>query len=631
MADVESLIGVHLYGDKARKLSLSKDKLVEVGADLMGEVSSALSSSERQALVKDWDDIEKKYEGGEDALDNTVNVEHYTKVFVPLTAANVDSIYTRERNALIQGDPFWTIKVLDGDDDLNKGLEQLLHRGVARSSWFLGALDNVLQSCAELGTGIFKVHYTQDWYPQLVKKKGKLTQRFKKVSEGVRVRAVPPQDFVLSESSHDVGHAKLVGERTVASWGKLKLWKDKGVIYDLEGLDEKDAPFTLWNLHAFYDVTESGYENDIFVLIEERTKKILRIQTNGFDMYRPYTMTPYFPRKFSEWGKGIGKMSKDLNAEVNAIHNVTLTSAIQSLLMAYKRSGGFAPSNKDGEEKIVPFTIYNLEPGQDIQPFPLGTSNVISGLAIQQDIERILSRYTGATDVIQGMGDKTQGSRATVGGTAILERLASSKLDLPLNMIRERGLDPLGRLILKMYMQFGPGNAINYVDAKYRTRVLQFLDIGVDVDENINVSVTATTADQSREAKKMRYIEASQPVTAYLTEKLGLLNGYIQAQSPSLREGIKRIAEGADYAMLELLDAMQIKPDKIVQSFDDLFEEVQNEGLAMGMGATGAQQSIPGNQGAPGEVGSALSPPSGDNGRGGPLLLSGGVEGAPTY
>ena len=338
-------------------------------------------------------------------------IAHYpfegaSNVTIPIAAMNVDPILARWMQNIHAGDNLWTLKPLNERwIDRAKPLQDYLTWLDRMQIKMWDVNYRVFLETLKLGTGIYKTSWRYERRSKVGYDRAKNRVLGTQVINQPFVDQVHLANFLIPSEARSVDPDAQSGARWVAERHRLfpnqlramgkgqapflpnfigtaveevvKFWESadtehQQTVTDLDKLDGSlsqvfGRPIEIWEVHARFDTTGNGIDDDIVVVFHPKTFTILRA-TYATMPFRPYSVIRYM-RGDGFYGIGICEMSEVWQNVGSRVLNFD----IDKILLSNSPMLAIAPgANVVPDEPIFPGKQWHLNnPKEDLVPFHL--------------------------------------------------------------------------------------------------------------------------------------------------------------------------------------------------------------------------------------------------------------------
>lgn len=481
-------------------------------------------------------------------------VAHYpfegaSQLTYPLAAMTLDPILARYMTSIHATDNLWSLKALNEKwIDLAKPLQDylqwldlnILKMRLVNQRAFLEML--------KLGTAIYKTGWMYERRNVYGYDKDKNRVRLPKVVNKPFVDHVLLDNFYIPSEARSVypddqGGAHWVAERhrmrpqQLESMGKgqepflpnfdpsevkkaldhqrIQLTEFEQKVASLEDRDAtltklKGRPIDIWEIHARWDTTGNGNEEDIVVYFHRESMAILRVTYEPLGE-RPYSAVRYFPAD-GFYGIGVVEQAEMHQDALSNILNFNIDKILLSNtpMLAVAEGANVLP-----DEPIYPGKQWHLaNPKDDINPFFMVSQGSFDVQSLINFLHDTSERRTGVTELQMG---SISGLPSRTPATTVQSLLAqgNTRFDMSMQDLRFGGLSRVGQQVLQN-LQMQTLDTINNPEAQAYTElaarvlgepegqfVAQTLRIPFEsIDLGIGVQLTATSGTNNKELMK---------------------------------------------------------------------------------------------------------------------------------
>lgn len=566
-----------------------------------------------------WRSYLELYRAPDNMAVGSTPIEGASRRTYPLTAMNVDPILARYMKTIHGAPNIWTTNPLNEkwvnvakplSDYLQWIDNQLLHM------WDVNY--RVLLETLKLGTGIYKTGWRFEQHKGVQSydsRQRRVTAR--RTINQPWVDQVHLANFYLPSESRSIdpdaqGGAPWVAERlrfrkeqlqglakaqepfapnfdpeataTVVNWFENSLTDYEQKVNVLDNLSDSIAmawrrPIECFEVHARFDTTGNGEEDDVVVLFHVNTMQILRATYEPFGT-RPYSAIRYL-RGDGFYGIGLAEQTSMWQQVQSQLLNFNIDRMLLSNapMLAVKEGANILPNEPIFPGKIWTFT----DPSKDIQPIFLAGGNPGDIMQTMSYLAEGAKQRTGVTDLQFGsVGAIPSRTPATTIQSLLQE--GNTRFDMSIQDIRYGGLSEVGLRVLQN-LQFQIGNVNNPEAKKYLDLAVQVLgekhglyaDQALNipdepVEQGIGVELTATSGSNNKELQKQSYLALMQIIGQRAPQIIQMAQVAMQAQGSPLGQIAVDLLHGEQELMTRLLEQYDIRnPDDLIPDTTAIF------------------------------------------------------------
>ncbi|MEE9586106.1 MAG: hypothetical protein V3W09_04320, partial [Nitrososphaerales archaeon] len=524
------------------------------------EINDALSA--RHWQEEEWRESMRRYAGEppRDAF-RLLTVEEMNPVEVPLAAIAHDAIYAQEISLIFGVSPLLTTKSNNKRwIEHNKAFQRFLNYMAVNLLDIREASEEMLLDKNKLGTGILYVPWTQQ-----VKK----TKTRRILTQGPKARNIPIEDFLVPGGARtNLNEETWVAIRfnfTEAEFdarAKRGRWRTDDVLptanvsqtrqhretlgQTRESSKKQGKMFEIWMVWAYFDIDNDGEEEDLFLVFDKTSHKILKEVYNPFDS-RPFTVARFMRRGGLFYGIGIPEVLKVQQEIASNTMNFWLNNAY----LANARAWLADPSTGlEGSMSLWSGRVIQSSNPQGLQPLVLADTyqSLPQLFAINMSLSE---RRTGVNDLTQPRPSQVLGSR-TPGITALSLLQQSSQRFTP---SFDSGRFGIARGVKEGAFRFQERILAGDVDVEDFIREVMTEEPGNLViellrnerfDDAIAVEMTASSASQNKESERQNAIMLAQLLGTYYSRVIELSQIISSPQvPPPVKKVAERVANGA--------------------------------------------------------------------------------------
>lgn len=578
---------------QTEKLSVTPEQKMSLGSWLSSEVADSQASRFRLESV--WRRCLRNYEGiprnptRDDPIVNAPNT------VVTFGAIATDVIYAQILNLVYSTSPVVTVRPTNGQSEDTvaraKGIQRFIDRVVMVESDFQEASKNAVLDDVKMGTGVFYI----PWMETVVKKK-MMTVR----DAGPRMIAVPIEDFFLAAGPYsNIQTAEWVGARFYLTAGELNE-RSKLRGWDIEGLSVSGDTgwvrhtrevmghnettqrrtgdiYQIFDLYVHYDIDGDGICEDLYVVWDRSSQKVLYVDYNPFTM-RPFEVMRYQIRSHLLHGLGVMEMLEQYQEELTEIHNHRVVNMMLANARLWKARRGTVPENL----KIWPNKVIELDDPASLQGEQLGDVYP-SALQAEQATIVLSERRVGMSEISNQGSPGVFGTR-TPGITALSYlQQASRRFTHTFEEVKKAHANAAVQLLYRYHERLAYGDEVLEDEI---TKELGFEDGSLVIDtlkqgdfsKQILVEITASSESQNKGADQQSLLAIMQILGTYY-ERMLQLHALLEqpTTTPMLKTVIEKIIVSAGEAMERTLRTFEVVRDP--ESFIVSLEEAVNESL----------------------------------------------------
>lgn len=508
------------------------------------------ASTGRSQAEKDWRGYIAQYRPVSEDQSAHFPFEGAHKFTVPVTAMMADPILAMYMGNIHQAPNIWSIQPLNEQwinvaKPLQDGLTWL-------DEHLLKMWDVNLRTIREmiiLGTGVYKTHWIWEARNVIGYDENLRRQRQQRILNRPAVDHVTLQDFLVppeakSTEPDDQGGAQWVAERHRMRPAQLRAMA-RGQApflpnYDPEAVEvvmgqielsltdhheealrlertsgspsqhKESQQVEIWEVHARFDTSGNGVEDDVIVHFHQPTSTILRAVYNWMPS-RPYDVIRYL-RGDGFYGKGVGEQASVWQSLISNVLNFDLDKLLLSHSPMWAAREG---SNILPDEPIFPGKIWYHNDKDDI-PTPLhflspGNFDIMQMMAfLQQSSQNAL----GISELQLG-GVSQLPSRTPATTISSMLQQSHTRFDMSIKDIRMGGLSNVGLKLLQ-HLQFQSNNFANNPLSDQYPRLFEMI-LGMPegqaaasaisvpnqaIEFGIGIQLTATSGTNNKELEK---------------------------------------------------------------------------------------------------------------------------------
>lgn len=271
-------------------------------------------------------------------------------------------------------------------------------------------------------------------------------------------------------------------------------------------------PVELYEIHARFDVDNSGFESDVVAVFHEPSKTLLRATYNPWaHNRRPYHVVRY-RRGDGFYGIGVCEQAKVWQDTISNVLNYNMDKILltNAPMLAIREGANVLPN-----EPIFPGKIWPLvNPKDDLVPFFLAAPGSFDLNSLMSILQENAKARIGVTDLQFGSVGAVP-SRTPAATVAALLQEGNTRFDMSIQDARLSGLGNVGLQILQLLQQ-QIANPVNNPDgSRYLSLaamvlgqpegqfVAQALSMPFEpIETGVGVSLTATSGTANKELMK---------------------------------------------------------------------------------------------------------------------------------
>jgi len=516
---------------------MSPEKLIELGSFLRAEVQGVIDNEERQGLVDRWNEYRRQREAEPRTKVKNSPWEGASNVVVPMTLANTNGMFAKAKNFLkahsprVSGSSFnkkYQIHAEVAAEILNFFNNSPFHVNLPAKE------HDILYDCVSLGNQVVE----WEWIDRSVRvrrggafvekllKRGpelrvhKIEDVLVRVGAGSDVQRMPWIGFVHRVFGHELRAEGLRGyfdadavETVLRIPATEEMFDNSQKEFARMGLDPQyDSELDLANLYdlvkayVWFDADDDGNLEDLIVWIEPETGTILRIEYNPIGV-RLITNLSYFPVPGKFYSTGVGKMSHDMQEEVDTFHNLRVDTQHLASSPGVIRRKGSTLFNKG--VKVRPgFEFEADSPREDyvLWTFPDVTMSTLTG---ENQARAYVETAIGAADSFFGRPDQT----AKSGTSFSLQNFQAGRTESIFESIAQslvEGYNDLFQKELMLLLAYGPAVTVMLNDmfdpSEQAEKVRAMNELLAwdpeDIPGKIKFSVQTTELSKSEESRR---------------------------------------------------------------------------------------------------------------------------------
>jgi len=370
-------------------------------------------------------------------------------------------------------------------------------------------------------------------------------------------------------------------------------------------------PVELYEVHARFDTTGNGFEDDVVAVYHHQSFTLLRATYNPYAHgKRPYSVVRY-RRGDGFYGIGVCEQAKMWQDTISDVLNFDIDKLLlsNSPMLAFKEGANVLPN-----EQIFPGKLWPLsDPKNDLNPIFLAAPGKYDLNSLMAFLQEGAKQRTGVTDLQFGTVGAIPSRTPATTIQALLQE-GNTRFDMSLQDVRLSGLNHVGLQILQLLQQQA-GNVVNNPDGKKYVALAamvlgqpegQYVATALQlpfeaIETGIGVQLTATSGTANKELAKQNQLALLQ-LYAQLGPQFLQLAQLIQSQpgTPAAQVATQLFHGGAEF-MTRLMEQFDVRnADELVPSIQALLQAQSAVGqgqplspLAVGQGNQQPQGAAP--------------------------------------
>ena len=573
-------------------IELTEDQDKRLASFLEKEIEEAITA--KAGLARKQAHWERLYEGKPLTEKKNFPWEDASNVEVPLIGMDVDAIVARLMEALFGVDPnFWKVRGLSAEAEaIEDDLQAFLNALTAQEIELESVMAPLLIASSKKGNGYLKVPWIEKMgkIPDRVVE-GKTTFRNGLVFEGVKLVWIPTEDVIVPTDAVHEQTTQWLSHRQFFRWGRIKDLERDGFLRDVESklaqsgtIIPSDAEaararlerisamrierFELHEVQLKYDIDDDGFEEDIVVIWDRKSKKNLAVMEHPYDHGRRYVIRfALFPREGRWDGMGVAEYLEFIQAAATTLMNQAIDAATAA-------NTGFFRSKKNAgikDQRIAPMQhVFLDDPQNDMIPTQFGGA-APSTFTLQIFLKQLAEGRIGVTE--QSVGKASRAETATT--TVALLQASLQRLAWTLRMHRA-SLSEVAFQVLELYQQFRPvGKAVMIRGEEGGARVEQIFDIPLfNLRQKFQISAVGTITAPGQEMERQLSIQLFQLFSSFYERMFSLVEiASNQQTAPEIQAFAVEVIRVAQEFMKEILtdfdiqDVKRFTPD-VFRAFD---------------------------------------------------------------
>lgn len=558
----------------------------------------------------------------------------------PLTAQNVDPILARLLRTVHATTNLWTVTALNAQwANVAKPVQDFL---AYIDGHFIKMHDvnyRVLMEMCKLGTGVYKTGWKYEahkvqGYDQDMQRMSVIREYNQPIVDQVHMAnfLVPPEAVAISPDAQ--GGAQWVAERfrfrpeQLAGIGKaqepalpnfdatalaavMNYQEAAPTLYEqrVQQLDNMSGaysrkwrrPIEIWEVHARFDTTGNGFEEDIVVLWHHPTRTILRTTYNPFAHgKRPYHVARYV-RGDGFYGIGLGEQLQSWQMMMTDILNYDIDKVLleHAPMLIAKEGANLLPNETFYPGK----TIFVQDPSKDFMPFRWSQGGNSEVLGLLSYIQEGAKARSGLTDLQFGSVGAVPSRTPATTVQALLQE-GNTRFDMMIQDLRLNALGPVGLQTLQnIVQQVGDhkNNPSGQDFVELAAMVLgekpgQLVDALIQlphdrVEAGLGVELTATSGTNNKELQRQSYLALLQVFGQWGPQLVQLATVAQQTAGTPVGQISVELFDGARELLQRILEQFDIRnPDDILPNLQAAIaaSQAQQQGQPLSPVASGA-------------------------------------------
>jgi len=605
------------------------------------EVERALSA--RSTAEKEWRDFDRQYHAPTEDQKAHFPFEGAHNFTFPLTAMHTDPIMAMYLGNIYQSDNIWTTQALNERwvntakplQDYLTFLDRLLLK-----MWDVGY--RATREMALLGTTVYKTTWL--WESKNIRAydaNGNATTQPHVTSRPV-VDHVNLADFLVPPEARSEDPDMQAGAQWVGERHRLRLAQLKQMAvgqapflpnFDKEATEivarhfessQTDAeannqnlnrvsdetshlleskPVEIWEIHARFDTSGNGIEDDVIVFYHHRSKQILRATYNWHPGGRPYDVARYL-RTAGFYGMGIGAQTKMFQNTISNVLNFDLDKLLLTHAPMWQAPEG---ANLLPDEPIFPGKIWFTPPGEDVKRLAFDSPGNFDIMQMMEFLQQTAQQRDGLTD-LQLAGLRQLPSRTPATTVNSLMEQSVTRFDMSIKDLRQGALSNVGLKVLQNLQEQTHNFQNNPLFAQYSELAKQVLGepegsfaaaaLSVPqeaIELGVGVKLTATSGSNNKEIARQSKLMLLQ-LGSQMGQQFIQLAQLIQ-QGGAAGAVAQQLFEGGTTLLTQVLSEFDVtNPEEFVPNLQAL----QGAQATIQQGFGGPAQGVPQPNGAGG-------------------------------
>ena len=277
-------------------------------------------------------------------------------------------------------------------------------------------------------------------------------------------------------------------------------------------------------VYAKRDVTGTGINSEIIAWVHANTGKVLRatyLRRANRAGKRPYSRIEFHKRHGQDYPIGLVEILYPYGKEIDSIHNMRIDSGMiaNTPVIFYRASSSINPQVIQYE----PGTMIPVEdPQRDIFVPNFGNRTAF-GLQEEAQIQTVIERLTGISDLSLGANSGTQGALRTATGARALQGEANANLDVHLRRLFD-GWRKVQQLVLYYMQDRIPEGFTFRLQGNDGNDYWAYIESREDIAGDFDFEIDPTSADSNPEIRQQKAMTTFNTVLNPLLIQLGIVN-----------------------------------------------------------------------------------------------------------
>jgi hypothetical protein len=570
--------------------------------------------AQRDPLARKWRKWLQQYRAPADKGTAHFPFEGASNREYPLTAMNVDPVWARFMQNIHAPNNLWTCVPLNEQwINVAKPLQDYLQWMDMHILKMWDVNMRIFPEMLKLGTSIYKTYWHYQRRNIVGYDANKQRQRFAETVNKPVVDHVPIDNFLIPPEAQDIDPDKQGGAQWVAERHRVRIpqleamakgqapflpnfdpsavkevreYYEQGLTdmeqkkQELQQTDgayyqQANRPIEIWEVHARFDTTGNGIEDDIVVFWHQESQTILRATYQI--LKRPFTAVRYL-RGDGFYGIGISEQLEMWQSTVSDVLNFNIDKILLSNAPMFRASEG---ANVAPNEPIFPGKIWYGEK-DELEPFFMVAPGSFDINTLQAFLQDGAKQRSGLTDLQYG----TIGSLPSrTPATTVTQMLQEGNTRFDMSMKDTRiALGEVGLSVLQ-HIQMNARDLVNNPDGQDYVRlaarilgepegqfVAQALMIPQEsIELGVGVQLTATSGASNKELMKQSNLALLQLFTQLGPSFIQL--AALAQQGGPVGETAINLFEGARQLSMRVLEQFDVtNPEEIVPNVQALLQ-----------------------------------------------------------